>query len=172
MKVLHIISGGDKGGAKTHMFAMLDELTKLAQVTVVCLMEGVFYQEILERDVRTVLLRQRSRLDLTVCRDIERMVREEGFDIINVHGARANFVAMFLRRSVIDVPIVTTVHSDYLLDFDSPAKKLIFTPLNVLALRHIPYEAHYPENWAEKLGHKHFPKVQPNLFSSRPEEKP
>ena len=40
------------------------------------------------------------------------------------------------------------------------------------SLRHIPYEAHYPENWAEKLGHKHFPKVQPNLFSSRPEEKP
>ena len=151
MKVLHIISGGDKGGAKTHMFAMLDELTKLAQVTVVCLMEGVFYQEILERDVRTVLLRQRSRLDLSVCRDIERMVREEGYDIINVHGARANFVAMFLRRGVIGIPIVTTVHSDYLLDFDSPAKKLIFTPLNVLALRHIPYKIAVTDSFRQML---------------------
>ena len=40
------------------------------------------------------------------------------------------------------------------------------------SLQHIPYESHYPENWAEKLGHKHFPKVQPNIFSPHPEEKP
>ena len=28
MKVLHMISGGDSGGAKTHLFTLLDELKK------------------------------------------------------------------------------------------------------------------------------------------------
>ena len=62
----------------------------------------------------------------------------------------------------------------YLLLVGMPSFLWANLPRNVQkrSLRHIPYEAHYPENWAEKLGHKHFPKVQPNLFSSRPEEKP
>ena len=62
----------------------------------------------------------------------------------------------------------------YLLLVGVPSFLWANLPRNVQkrSLRHIPYEAHYPENWAEKLGHKHFPKVQPNLFSSRPEEKP
>lgn len=29
------------------------------------------------------------------------------------------------------------------------------------AIRHIPYESRYPENWAEMLGHRHFPRTQP-----------
>ena len=137
---MHIISGGDKGGAKTHMFALLDELCKIADVTVVCLMKGVFYEEILERDVRTVLLEQHTRFDFSVKKHIERMVAEEGFDIINAHGARANFIAMFLNAKKLGIPVITTVHSDPLLDFDTITKKLFFTNLNILALKKLKYK--------------------------------
>ena len=38
-------------------------------------------------------------------------------------------------------------------------------------LRHIPYESHYPENWAEKLGRRHFPRVRPPEPAPMQEEK-
>lgn len=140
MKIMHIISGGDKGGAKTHMFALLDELCKMADVTVVCLMRGVFYEEIIERDVRTVLLEQNNRMDFSVCRKIEKMAIDEKFDIINVHGARANVIAMRLNKRRLNIPIVTTVHSDPLLDFDGFIKRSVFMNLNLVALKRLKYK--------------------------------
>ena len=140
MKIMHVISGGDKGGAKTHMFTLLDELCKIADVTVVCLMKGVFYEEIIERDVRTVLLEQNTRMDFSVCKTLEKMAISEGFDIINVHGARANVIAMGMNRKRLGIPVVTTVHSDPLLDFDSFVKRLIFMNLNLRALNKLKYK--------------------------------
>ena len=139
MKVLHLISGGDKGGAKTHMFALLDELCKICDVTVICLMRGVFYEEILERDVNVILLEQKSRFDLSVVKKIAEMVNRDGYDVINAHGARANFIAQRLIKKV-RVPVCTTIHSDYLLDFDSAYKKLIYQTLNTSALKKIRYK--------------------------------
>ncbi len=140
LKIMHIISGGDKGGAKTHMFALLDELCKIADVTVVCLMKGVFYEEILERDVRTVLMEQHTRFDFSVKTKLEKMIKQEGFDIVNAHGARANFIAMFLNQRKLGIPVITTVHSDPLLDFDTITKKLFFTNINILALKRLDYK--------------------------------
>lgn len=139
MKVLHLISGGDKGGAKTHMFTLLDELCKMCDVTVVCLMRGVFYEEIISRDVESVLLEQKSRFDMSVVNKLRDMVVSGGYDIVNAHGPRANFVAARLAKKI-GVPVVTTIHSDYMLDFDSPIKKLVFRTLNVAALKRIRYK--------------------------------
>ena len=138
MKVLFLISGGDSGGAKTHLFALLDSLKHKCTVKMVCFMDGVFYQEILERDIDTVLLRQHSRFDMSVLDEIKRMVEEEGFDIVHCHGARANFIISKIKDRV-SVPVITTMHSDYLLDFDGLYKKIIFTGLNMYALKKMDY---------------------------------
>ncbi|MCD8049749.1 MAG: polysaccharide pyruvyl transferase CsaB [Clostridia bacterium] len=150
MKVFHLISGGDSGGAKTHVFSLLDKLKYLAYVRVGCLMEGVFYREILEKDIDSVLFKQKNRFDLSVAGEIAKMINDEGFDVLHVHGARANFVAMFLRKKV-NVPIITTMHSDYMLDFDEPVKKLFFTNLNKAALRKIPYFIAVSDNFKDML---------------------
>ena len=70
MKVMHMISGGDSGGAKTHLFALLDKLKYKCDIVVACLMKGVFYDEILEKDIETVLFEQKSRLDLGVLKNM------------------------------------------------------------------------------------------------------
>ena len=150
MKVLHLISGGDSGGAKTHLFSLLDKLKNMASVRVGCLMEGVFYQEILEKDIDTVLFRQKNRFDLSVANDIAKMINEEGFDVFHVHGARANFVAEFVMKKI-NIPTITTVHSDYLLDFDDFVKKLVFTNLNKRALGKIPYYIAVSDNFKDML---------------------
>lgn len=150
MKVLHLISGGDSGGAKTHLFSLLDKLKTMADVRVGCLMEGVFYKEILEKDIDSVLFKQKNRFDLSVVNDICDMINKEGFDVFHVHGARANFVACFVMKKI-NIPTITTVHSDYLLDFDQFIKKLVFTNLNKSALKKIPYYIAVSDNFKDML---------------------
>lgn len=155
MKVMHIISGGDSGGAKTHLFALLDQLKLSCDVVVACFMKGVFYEEILQKDIETVLFEQKNRFDLSVVSKIERFVSERKIEIIHVHGARANFIAMFLKRRL-QVPIVTTMHSDYLLDFDSFFKKLVFTNLNKISLRKLNYFIAVSDNFKDMLIERNF----------------
>ncbi len=150
MKVLHLISGGDSGGAKTHLFSLLDKLKDKATVRVACLIDGVFFQELQERNVDNVLFEQKNRFDLSVAKKIAKMINDEKFDILHVHGARANFVAEFIMKKI-KIPTVTTVHSDYLLDFDEPLKKLVFTNLNKRALVKIPYKIAVSDNFKDML---------------------
>lgn len=133
MKVLHLISGGDTGGAKTHVFALLSALKKMADVKIVCFIKGSFFDELQEIDVESELIEQKSRFDLSVVKKLVK-IANEGFDVIHSHGARANFLCAHLKNKV-NIPIVTTVHSDFLLDFDGIYKKIVYTGLNVFSLR-------------------------------------
>ena len=152
MKALHIISGGDNGGAKTHVFALLDALKKYIEVRIVCLIPGPFYQEIKEMDIDSVLLEQKSRLDLSVVSKIAAMVKNEGFDLVHVHGARANFISALLKGRRLGVPVITTVHSDYRLDFsDSAYKNFFYAGLNKLALRTVDYYIGVSEQFRRML---------------------
>ncbi len=150
MKVMHIISGGDRGGAKTHLFELLDKLKNLCEVSVACLMKGQFYTEILEKDINSHLFEQKNRLDLSVVSDIVNHVKNNKIELLHVHGARANFIAVFLKHRL-DIPIVTTMHSDYLLDFDEFFKKLIFTNLNIYSLRRLDYYIAVSDSFKDML---------------------
>ena len=108
MKVIHLISGGDSGGAKTHVHSLLQNLTRTIDVTMVCFMEGPFAQEARELGIRTVVLPGRNLL--RTYRTLKRMIREEGYEIIHCHGARGNMMGALLRRAT-GLPVVTTVHS-------------------------------------------------------------
>ena len=62
-------------------------------------------------------------------------IKESGCDLIHCHGARANYIALFLRMKI-KQPMITTLHSDYKLDFkDSKYKQLVFASINAFALR-------------------------------------
>ena len=45
MKDIHLISGGDTGGAKTHVHSLLQGLSRHIQADMVCFMDGPFTQE-------------------------------------------------------------------------------------------------------------------------------
>ena len=49
MKIMHLISGGDVGGAKTHVIGLLEELSKHHEVELVCFVDGPFAREALEK---------------------------------------------------------------------------------------------------------------------------
>lgn len=136
MKILHFISGGDSGGAKTHVLTLLDNLRKLnIEVELLCIMEGVFTEEAREMGIPITVIPQEKRWDLSVLGKVKRFINNSGCDLVHCHGARANYISLFIRSGV-RVPMITTLHSDYKLDFkDNPRKQLIYTPINAFALR-------------------------------------
>lgn len=135
MKVLHLISGGDTGGAKTHIYTLLKGLEAYHDVSIVCFCPGPFLDGAVALGIDARLVEQKNRFDMGTLKKVVRMIEEEGFDLVHCHGARANFNALYLRKRV-DVPMVTTLHSDYLLDFkDNFIKDKVFTALNQYALK-------------------------------------
>ena len=137
MKVIHLISGGDSGGAKTHVHSLLQNLTHTIDVTMVCFMEGPFAQEARELGIHTVVLPGRNLL--RTYRTLKRMILEEGYQIIHCHGARGNLMGALLRRAT-GLPVVTTVHSDYRLDYlGRPFSRLTYGTINTIALRRLDY---------------------------------
>ena len=55
MRVIHLISGGDVGGAKTHVLSLLQGLNQAHRVLLVCFMEGPFAQEAREMGIPTMI---------------------------------------------------------------------------------------------------------------------
>lgn len=155
MKVLFLISGGDTGGAKTHVFALLQKLRHKCDIRLICFMDGDFYRELLDMEIDAKLLPQKSRLDMSVLGALKADIEKEKYDLIHCHGARANFIAARLKKAV-KLPVVTTMHSDYLLDFDGIYKKLIYTTLNRLALSKMDYYIAVSSNFKRMLVSRNF----------------
>lgn len=157
MKVLHLISGGDTGGAKTHIYTLLKGLESYGKVSMVCFCPGPFLDGALDLGIDARLVEQKNRFDMGALKEVARMIEDEGFDLIHCHGARANFNALYLRKRV-DVPMVTTLHSDYLLDFkDNFIKDKVFTPLNKYALKRFDNYIAITERFKTMLVSRGFP---------------
>ncbi len=132
MKTVHLISGGDAGGARTHVLRLLGELNKTGQAHLLTLGGGVLADDARERGIPCEMLTGSFPAQL---RAAKRYIRSGGFDLVRCHGSRANLTAALLRPSL-GVPVVSTVHSDHRLDYlHRPFARLIFGTLNALALR-------------------------------------
>jgi len=137
MKVLHLISGGDIGGAKTHVHMLLHNLSQTIDVTMVCFMDGPFVQEARELGIHTVVFPGNN--ILRVFRELKRFILDGGYEIIHCHGARGNMFGALLRRAT-SLPVVTTVHSDPRLDYlGRPLARFTYGAINALALKKLDY---------------------------------
>ncbi len=158
MKVLHLISGGDTGGAKTHIISLLKGLNKLIDANVICFLEDTFYEDAKAAGINIKVFKQKSRSDMSVVGRLVDEIEKDNYDIIHCHGARANFIAMFLKRKV-KRPLITTIHSDYKLDFkDNIYKKFVFTTLNTIALKIFDYYIAISDTFKEMLVERGFKK--------------
>ncbi len=156
MKVLHLISGGDTGGAKTHIISLLKGLNKLMDAKVVCFIEDTFYFDAKKEGLNIEVYKQKNRADMSVVNRLADEINNDGYDIVHCHGARANFIAMFLKRKI-KRPLITTIHSDYKLDFkDNFYKRLVYTSLNTVALKVFNYYIAISDTFKEMLKSRGF----------------
>ena len=137
MKVIHLISGGDSGGAKTHVFSLLQGLSRHIQADMVCFTEGPFAQQARELGIPVQVMAGHN--IPAILRRLKKRIHQEGYDIIHCHGARGNLMGALLRRAT-GLPVVTTVHSDPKLDYMGRFfGRLVFGSINAWSLRRIPY---------------------------------
>ncbi len=136
MKIIHLISGGDVGGAKTHVLSLLEGLGQTQQVRLVCFTAGAFADDAMAMGIDTLVLDTGVRSSI---RTLTNMIQSEHFDSVHCHGSRANMIGAILKRTI-KVPIVTTVHSDYRLDYlGRPFHRLTYGTINTVALRMFDY---------------------------------
>ena len=149
MKVIHLISGGDTGGAKTHVHSLLHGLEGKVELTLVCFMEGPFAQEARALGIPTVVLEGHN--IPRILKALRKRIVEGGYDIIHCHGARGNLMGALLRKST-GLPVVTTVHSDYRLDYMGRFfSRLTYGTINTLALRRLDYRIGVSDAMVDQL---------------------
>ncbi len=148
MKVVHLISGGDVGGAKTHVHSLLEELNKTITAEMICFTDGQFAQEAREKGIPTHIIS--GNLFLTLSK-LKGFITSGGFDVIHCHGSKANMYGALLKRCL-KLPVVTTVHSDYRLDYmGRPLHRLTYGTINSIALRMLDYRIGVSDPIADML---------------------
>ena len=134
MKIMHLISGGDVGGAKTHVLFLLRELGKQHQVKLCCFMDGPFAEEAREMGIPTRVLKHKNPLLLR--KELADCIRRGGYDLLHCHGSKANVYSAWVRKKL-HIPVVTTVHSDPRLDYlGRPLANATYGVMNRIALHH------------------------------------
>ena len=155
MKVIHLISGGDSGGAKTHVLSLLQNLNQTITAQLVCFRDGPFAEEARSRGIPTEIMGGNNIPRLQ--RQLKAYIRAGGYQLIHCHGSRANMVGALLRRST-GLPVVSTIHSDYRLDYmGRPLSRLTFGTINTWALRHLDYRIGVSDAMVDLLISRGFP---------------
>ena len=155
MKVIHLISGGDSGGAKTHVLSLLQNLNKTITAQLVCFRDGPFADEARSLGIPTEIMGGNN--IFRIRRQLTDYIRKGGYQIIDCHGSRANMIGALL-RSTTGLPVVSTVHSDYKLDYmGRPFSHLTFGTINAWALRQLDYRIGVSDAMVDRLISRGFP---------------
>ncbi len=137
MKILYIMGGGDIGGARTHIMSLCDEMDKINKVKLISFRHGSFAEEMINHGIDTAVLPSVNILSVLFA--LKKITKEFMPDVIHCHGGRANMMGAMLKLFT-KAPIVTTIHSDYKLDYlGNPLKQYTFGLINTLALRCLDY---------------------------------
>lgn len=155
MKVIHLISGGDSGGAKTHVLSLLQNLNQTITAQLVCFRDGPFAEEARSLGIPTMICGGNN--ILRIRRKLTAYIRQGGYELIHCHGSRANMIGALLRKST-GLPVVTTVHSDYKLDYlGRPLSHLTFGTINAWALHQLDYRIGVSDAMVDLLISRGFP---------------
>ena len=137
MRVVHLIGGGDTGGAKTHVLGLLKELKKQIGAELVCFRGGEFSEDAEKLGIPVHIIDTGN--PFTDLPRLKKLLRPGEVDVLHCHGARGNLMGTMMKR-YLKVPVITTVHSDYKLDYlGRPAARLVYGSTNTVCLRWVDY---------------------------------
>ncbi len=119
IRVLHVIGGGEFGGAERHILNLARAMDpQRVSLTVCCLFAAPFVQVARRAGINATAIPMRHKLDFGSLQRLRSLLREEQFDLVHTHGVRANLLG---RLSACGVPgvraVITTVHSLMSLDY-------------------------------------------------------
>jgi glycosyltransferase involved in cell wall biosynthesis len=111
LRVLHVIGGGEFGGAEQHILNLVSSFpADEVDVAVVCFYDSLFASKLREAGIPVITLDQFGRFDLRLLRALRHAFQSFQPAIIHTHGVKANFFSRLAARGM-KSPLVTTVHS-------------------------------------------------------------
>ncbi|AET70882.1 glycosyltransferase [Desulfosporosinus orientis DSM 765] len=133
-KILHIIGGGEIGGAEQHVLSLLKGMEHTCyDPHLVCLTRGPFSALAMDHHIPTQSFPMHFPLDLSPLPELIRWSRKHAIDLIHTHGSRANLLGRLCARWL-KIPCVTTVHSSLAHDYLFPWSARIALGLDRLTL--------------------------------------
>lgn len=119
LRVLHVIGGGEFGGAEQHILNLVSTFSAdEVDVAVVCFYDSLFASKLREAGIPVITLDQFGRFDLRLLRALRHAFQSFQPAIIHTHGVKANFFSRLAARGM-KSPLVTTVHSSLRYDYNS-----------------------------------------------------
>ncbi len=116
-KILHLIGGGEIGGAEQHVLTLLSNLNPSHfRPTVICLAKGPFAELLRQRGIECYTLPMKFPLDIIPLPDLIKIIRSNQISLIHTHGSRGNLLGRLAARFT-GIPCLTTVHSSLRYDY-------------------------------------------------------
>lgn len=117
LRVLHVIGGGEFGGAEQHILNLVTTFPEAeVDVAVVCFYDALFAEKLRAAGIKVMALNQFGRFDIRLLQALRRTFLAFGPTIIHTHGIKANFFSRLAALGM-KVPLVTTVHSSLRYDY-------------------------------------------------------
>ncbi len=136
LRVLHVISGGDTGGAMGNLLPLVSALRERGcDARVCCLGNGGLVRAAKARGVPVTVLPMSFPWDARVLPRLAAELSARPLDVVHTHGMRANLPVRLLSavrpRSYI---LFCTVHSDLLLDYEDEGRARAYALLDRFTL--------------------------------------
>jgi len=128
-KILHIIGGGEYGGAEQYLINLAKEMRNTTyEVHLACFYDREFAHKLRDNNIPTHVILPKGRFDFSLATNIADLINREQYDIVHTHGVRANLFGRLAvsrinkerkqqRKSLL--PIFTTVHSELRQDYQN-----------------------------------------------------
>jgi glycosyltransferase involved in cell wall biosynthesis len=121
-KIVHLIGGGEIGGAERLVLTLMKLLDKNRyDVQLICLCEGPFAKLVSEQGFKATTLPMKHKLDITMMPPVRKYLLENRINLVHTHGVRANLIGRPAAKKE-GLPVVTTVHSVLQYDYDNILK--------------------------------------------------
>ncbi|OEF96809.1 glycosyltransferase family 4 protein [Desulfuribacillus alkaliarsenatis] len=125
MRILHIIGGGEYGGAEQYLVNLARKLQGSPyQIQMACFYDSEFAAVLRKYQIPVHTVLPSSRFDFTLAQKLRRLMIQEKIDIVHTHGVRANFFGRLAARKL-KLPIATTVHSELRQDYQNPVAYML-----------------------------------------------
>ena len=132
--ILHIIGGGEIGGAEQHVLSLLNNLDRSRFYPhLACLTRGPLATLAHKTNIPTQTFPMCFPLDLSPLPSLIHWARQKGINLIHTHGSRANLLGR-LSAKWLGLPCLSTVHSSLAHDYLSPWSARLALGLDRLTL--------------------------------------
>ncbi|QGU00490.1 Glycosyltransferase [Candidatus Syntrophocurvum alkaliphilum] len=135
-KVLHLIGGGEIGGAEELVLTIMKLLDKEKyDPHLICLCHGPFVELAKKEGLKASTIPMKHKLDLSTINPIKEYLVKNKIDIVHTHGVRANLVARIAAHKE-GLPVATTFHSALRYDYNNKITSIFAKRLTMLTNKH------------------------------------